>query len=339
MEQALERNGHFPAPYIDAVDAQALEKGINIAPSQARFSTGYGDLVRIPTVLVETHSLKPYRQRVLGTYVLLEAALRSLAEHGAELEAAAAADERLRPRQVVLGWTPRPTPVGRQRLIPISNETYRSPASGREEVRWTGRRLAAIEVPVFGADPAAMAEAPRAYWVPATKPEVIERLALHGIAMERLSEPRKVTVELTRFAAAAPAARVNEGRVPITAQGFARERRAELYPAGSVRVPVDQPLGELAMILLEPEGDDSFFAWGFFPELLQRTEYIEGYAIAPLAERMLAEDPRLRAEFEAKLKSEPAFAADGDARLSWFYARTPYWDERHMLYPVGRELP
>ena len=41
------------------------------------------------------------------------------------------------------------------------------------------------------------------------------------------------------------------------------------------------------MVLLDPQSDDSFLAWGFFPEILQRTEYIEGYVIAPLAERML----------------------------------------------------
>ena len=69
-----------------------------------------------------------------------------------------------------------------------------------------------------------------------------------------------------------------------------------------------------------------------------RTEYIEGYAIAPLAERMLAASPALRKEFGAKLKADPKFAGDPDARLGWFYERTPYYDERFLLYPVGREL-
>ncbi|MGT2513308.1 hypothetical protein ACVOMT_02815 [Sphingomonas panni] len=72
--------------------------------------------------------------------------------------------------------------------------------------------------------------------------------------------------------------------------------------------------------------------------MLQRTEYIEGYAIAPLADRMLAGDPKLKAEFDAKLAADPAFAADPTARLQWFYARTPYYDQRYLLYPVGREV-
>jgi hypothetical protein len=90
--------------------------------------------------------------------------------------------------------------------------------------------------------------------------------------------------------------------------------------------------------MLEPEGVDSLLAWNSFPEILQRTEYVEGYVIAPLSERMLARDPALKAEFERKLASDKKFAADPDARLAWFYERTPYYDERYLLYPIGREL-
>jgi hypothetical protein len=104
-----------------------------------------------------------------------------------------------------------------------------------------------------------------------------------------------------------------------------------------VRVPTDQPLGDIVVLLLEPQSSESFFAWGLFPEVLSRVEYIEGYAIAPLAERMMAADPALKAEFEAKLAAEPDFAADAEARLAWFYERTPFYDDRYRLYPVGRE--
>ena len=53
-------------------------------------------------MLVETHSLKPYRQRVLGTYVLLEESLRLVGAEGAQIEAAIAADRASRPRTEIL---------------------------------------------------------------------------------------------------------------------------------------------------------------------------------------------------------------------------------------------
>ena len=128
-----------------------------------------------------------------------------------------------------------------------------------------------------------------------------------------------------------------EGHVRVTGVTAVPERRVEPFPAGSYRVSTDQPLGDLAILLLEPEAADSFFQWGFMLEVLQRTEYVEGYVMDPLASRMLAETPGLENSFIEKLNSDPAFAADPRARLMWFYERTPFFDQKHLLYPIARE--
>ena len=114
-------------------------------------------------------------------------------------------------------------------------------------------------------------------------------------------------------------------------------QRTEHYPAGSIRVSTNQSLGDLAVILLEPSSPDSFFQWGFFDQVLQQTEYIEGYILEPMAERMLASDPKFAAEFREKLAADEAFRASPKDRLRWFYSKTPFIDERWKLYPVGRE--
>jgi hypothetical protein len=101
-------------------------------------------------------------------------------------------------------------------------------------------------------------------------------------------------------------------------------------------VPTDQPLGDLAIALLEPHAPDAFFRWGFFLTVLQPTEYAEAYIMVPTAEKMLAEDPALKAAFEKRLAEDAQFAASPRARLRWFYERTPYADERVRLYPVAR---
>lgn len=132
------------------------------------------------------------------------------------------------------------------------------------------------------------------------------------------------------------AERTFEGRVGLSTTTTTETRR-QSFPAGSVRVPTDQPLGELAMALLEPASGDSFLQWGFFAEVLERTEYIEDYAVEPLAAKMLAASPQLATEFQQALAADPKLAADPDARLRWFYQRSPYWDERWLLYPVARE--
>jgi hypothetical protein len=79
IDQALKQQGHVPGPLIFAMNNKDLKKGIVQWTASARFSNGYGDLRHLPTVLVENHSLKPYKQRVLGTYVLIEQSIKTLA--------------------------------------------------------------------------------------------------------------------------------------------------------------------------------------------------------------------------------------------------------------------
>ena len=339
IDAALKAQGHVPLNfYVNPRDKRDFTRGLEAGHSAPRFSHGYGDLRHLPTVLVETHSLKTYRQRVLGTYVLLAATLELLSRDGAALQAATAADRAARAPEVVLSWTDG-GPRREVDFLGIDFETYDSPVSGVKEGRWLGRPKTFPMLPVFTQRAGSTAPRPAAYWVPAAKPDVLDRLKLHGIRVELLAAPRTVEVEMLRLVDPQPITpgQPFESRHMVKLAGVKPETRRETFPVGSARVPTDQPLGDLAIMMLDPRGADSLFAWGFFPEILQRTEYIEGYVIAPLAEKMLAADPALQAEFNAKLAADPAFAADPAARLQWFYTRTKFADERFLLYPVGLE--
>jgi hypothetical protein len=338
MNAALEAQGHIPGELVFAIDDRDPKKGMSDGGLGERFSNGWGSAAHVPTILIENHSLKPHEQRVLGTYVFLETALRVLAEKSADLRAAVAADRALRPTEIPANFVADETPVRTRAFKGILYETYDSPASGRPELRWLGRADPELwQVPFYGSKPTLTLTRPTAYWVPSYRQDVIERLRVHGVQMETLDAPRTVAVDMLRLVDPKVSARTNEGHVPITVTQVRTEARDWTFPPGSVRVPTDQPMGDVAILLLEPQSSESFFAWGMFPEVLNRVEYIEAYAIAPLAERMLAADPTLKAEFEAKLAADPAFAADGDARLTWFYERTPFYDQRFRLYPVARE--
>lgn len=335
VDGALKRAGHVHGLYVAAVDPRNLDNGIVMEADKPRYSTGYGDARRLPTVLVELHSLKNYRRRVLATYVLVEEALRLVGADATGVRAAIAADRAARPAEATLRWKPKQEPLYSFDFLGLAHDTLASKASGRDEVRWLDRPVT-VRMPVYGEEPELTVKLPRAWWVPASATSVIDRLKLHGIGFETITAPKTVAVDMVRLVdpkLGSP----DEGRVPLTA-GFVHESRTETFPRGSVRVPADQPLGLLAAELLEAEAPDSALAWNFFPAILQRTEYMEPYVTAPMADAMLKADPALKARFEAKLAADPAFAADGDARLAWFYAQTPYFDERYLLYPIAREL-
>lgn len=119
-------------------------------------------------------------------------------------------------------------------------------------------------------------------------------------------ESREVEVEMYRIQEAKLADQPFEGHLPVTGKPVV-EKQARRFPAGSVRISTDQSLGDLAVILLEPNSPDSFFQWGFFLEVLSPTEYVEEYVKQPMAERMLAEEAQLKGEFEQKLKADSIF--------------------------------
>jgi hypothetical protein len=262
--------------------------------------------------------------------------MRLLAEDGTSLRAAIEADRKRQPKDVALDFTKADAPSGEIEILGIESRVVPSAISGGLRVEWLGKPLT-MRVPYFPSDKVTVrATRPRAYWVPASWPDVIERLKVHGIKMDTIDAWREVDVKMYRLNDPKLDATPFEGRVRVTATSVAEKRR-EKFPPGSVRVPTDQPLGDLAVALLEPAAPDSFFQWGFFHEVLQRTEYIDAYIMEPMAERMMAEDPKLREEFTKKLAEDKDFAASPQKRLDFFYERTPFYDERWRLYPVARE--
>lgn len=338
---ALQEEGHVPGYLVFGLDNQNPDQGLfKWSAASPRFSDGYGNARHLPSLLVENHSLKPYPQRVLGTYVFLAALLETLGREGAGLEQAISADRARRPETIPLTFE-----VSADRapeiieFLGVEWESSPSRASGAEQLAWLGRPVTKNLPRIEPTEPGLTVSRPRAYWVPAAWPEVIERLGLHGVEMEILEEPVEVQVEMYRLEGARLAAEPFEGhgRVELE-QPPTVELRSERYPSGSARISMNQPLGDLAALLLEPQSPDSFLQWGFFLEILSRTEYVEAYVMAPLGDRMLESDPELRARFEAALAADPELAADPRARLQWLYRETPYFDDRWRLYPVGREL-
>ena len=361
-DKDLAANGHIPGQLLFAVNDIDFSKGNSVTAGGPRFSDSYGNWRHIASILVENHSLKPFKQRVLGTYVLLESTLKLLATQGPMLTAITRKDRSLRSLKVAMDWEvpQKQTAVNSESasdiqtsektvakpdsldLLGIASRISRSSVTNTEYVEWLGKRVTMKIANYKGTEPTDFVTRPKGYWIPASCDEVIGRLKIHGIQMDIITAPREVTVEMYRIENAWFGNEQNrsvpfEGRFQVSGS-TKPEIRKQLFPAGSAFISTDQPLGDLAMVLLEPVSKDSYFSWGFFLSIFQRTEYIEGYVIEPLAKKMLEESPALRNEFEQKKANDKTFANDPNAIRAWFYSKTKYYDDRYLLYPVGRML-
>jgi hypothetical protein len=167
---------------------------------------------------------------------------------------------------------------------------------------------------------------------------VMERLALHGIRARTLQRAWTDTVEMTRVTDRTFASEPFEGRLNVRVINAKPERQVRTFRAGDHWVPLDQRGGLLAVSLLEAQAPDGFLAWGFFSTIFQRKEYGETYVVEPMARAMMARDPKLAAEFRAKVESDTAFAKNAYARSDWFFRRSPWNDPEQDLHPVARAL-
>ncbi|WP_309613325.1 M14 family metallopeptidase [Flavobacterium sp.] len=362
VDRDLSANGHVPGEQLTPVNDRDFSQGNLLTIGEPRFSNAYGDLRHMATVLIETHSLKPYKQRVLGTYVLLESVLKILASDGQLLKQNTLSDRAKREPKVNMRWrvpqmanamsldsqfnSVKKNDLAKApdslKLLGITSKILKSAITNADYVTWTGEPTTMTVANFKGSEPIDFVNRPKAYYVPPTCTEVIERLKLHGIQMEIVKQPREVTVEMYRIQ---DVKFQNDGGKPLPFEGHMQvkgtpipETRKQVFAAGSVYISTDQPLGDLAMLLLEPKSPDSFLSWGFFDQIFQRTEYIEAYVMEPMAKKMLEDSPELQKEFEKKKAEDKAFANDQNAILTWFYSKTKYYDERYLLYPVGRYL-
>lgn len=340
---ATEAAGNVVSTYLEFKDNRDFTKGIEAFLAIPRFSTGYTPLRNRPGLLIETHMLKGYRSRVVGTYDLLRSTLEEVNRSPQSLlDAVREADEQAveqgrtydaaRRYPLQFEVTDKSVPF---HLKAVESQRELSEVSGAVRVVF-GTKPLDLTVPLYDETKVTVTVAPPLFYiVPPQWKSVIEVLEAQGLKMQRLTQPATIEIESYRFSEVKFAPGPFEGRVmPSFKTKTVHEKRT--FPAGSVLVPLAQPAAHVAVNLLEPDAPDSFVAWGFFNAIFEQKEYGESYVLEKLAREMMAKDENLRREFEQRVATDPKFAASARDRLNFFFERSPYWDPQMNLYPVGR---
>jgi hypothetical protein len=342
LVQRLKSQGSLPLDfYPSLIRDDDPSSGFAVTISPPRFSQEYWAKRNRIGVLVETHSWKDYPTRVRITRNSIVAMLEMTAAKGATWQAAAADADR---RALAIGGQPVALAFGNtehSKTIDFRGYAYtrtQSPVSGALMTRYDNKRPQIWRIPLFDEVKATLTvAAPRGgYIIPAAQAALVAtKLDIHGLSSRRLANAaQSMDVQVFRAVKAKLAPETFEGRAVLTVTGDWQPEKREI-PAGSLFVPIAQPRAELVMTLLEPRAPDSLVSWGFFNAAFERKEYMESYVAEAVAEDML-KDPAVRAEFEKRVASDPEFAKSPTARLDFFYARHPSWDDRYNLYPVYR---
>ena len=337
----VEADGFLTGPYLELKGGE-IEQGITSYPMLPRFSTGYAAAQNRLCLLVETHSLKPFENRVRSTKSMNEAVLGYLNKNSEEIKQLNKKADLKAVSQYSLKKQDFPLVLqGAEDSVPfkfkgVKSYTKFSSVTG-SHVRFYTDEPEEIVIPQFAKSVVANAiKIPFAYIIPKEFNEAVRVLKLHGVKVKQLSADTKLAVEKITFTTADFAPRPYEGRQRVE-YSVSKTEEEILFEKGTYVVLSAQRAIKVIAYLLEPESEDSFMSWGYFNIFLERKEYAEAYVFEPIAQKMLDENPELAKEFNKRLE-DGNFASSPGERLDFFYRRSPYFDERENVYPVFRAV-
>lgn len=336
----MEKKGWPMTPYVDFEEGNP-DRGWEGFYDEPRYSSGYAALFHTIAFMPETHMLKPFKDRVRSTYELMRTMIGAVSERATELLAHRSHDiaaDRDSSR-LSLDWKVDTTRWDELNFRGYTADSKASGVTGLPRLYYDHSRPFEKKVrfyDYFVAD--AAATVPSAYLIPQGWHEVIDLLKGNGVTMRRIGQDTTVTVEVYHIADYKSSPRAYEKHHKNTDIKVMASRQEMRLLRGDYMIPTDQPARRFLVEMLEPTGEDSYFAWNFFDAVLQEKEGYSDYRWEDVAEKWLNDHPELRQELEEKRKSDAAFARNARQQLNWVYRHSPYYEPEHMRYPVYRVI-
>ncbi len=345
MTKKMEEAGFPTREYIAFRRWFDPRSGLRMDVAPPRLSQGYVALQNRPGLLVETHMMKPYKNRVESTLEIIKVTLEILnQDHQKLIRLNQKADEYV----VSEDFQKKKFPLLFKRsdedstmidFLGVEYDVVKSELTGGDWFIYHSDKLKTFRIPLFNhVRVAKEISLPYAYVIPPEWTDVIERLKLHGVEMECLNESMIIEVEKYFFNNPSWQERPFEGRHPMRNIEYETRIKKETFPAGSVIIPVNQRTARVIVNVLEPSGEDSYVYWGFFDPIFERKEYFEPYIMEKMAREMINKDSSLLEDFFQFKKENPQLENNQWGQLWYFYSRSPYMDQKMNVYPVGRIL-
>ena len=303
-------------------------------PSAPRYSTGYVAARNRAALLIETHSLKPFRVRAWDHYNVMMETLRILGEDGKALRTAVIRADSERPSRIAVEYKAAKTGAP-YTVRALETESYLGTVSGGNILRYVPKAWDMPVTVIRDFDAKTEITVPRGYYIPRAWRAIADLLTAHGIKVDKVLAPVTADFGVTRFRDVSfPAVPFESRFMPNYAIESTTEKRT--VPAGAYFVSTAQPLVKIIVNLLEPQAPDNIVKWGSMNAIFELKEYGADYILEPLAEKMFAADPALKAKFDAELARDPAFAKNPRARLQWVYRHSPFYERDKDFYPALR---
>ena len=340
LEKALQKENWDITPYVNVFN-RPPETGFSQFFDSPRYSTGYTTLWNTIGMMVETHMLKPYKQRVEGTLELLTQAVTIAS---AEKETI----KKLRKEQFenihlaqnyYLNWQIDTT---KNRILKFKGykvDTLVSEVTGFPRLKYNKNAPFTKDVAYQNYFvPTDTVSIPAAYIYKKGWQKITDRLLSNNIEFIELEKDTSLVVESYKIGTYQTRENPYEGHYLHYNTKVNNSKKTVQFTKGDLIVPTNQYGIRYLLETLEPEAPDSFFNWNFFDTVLQQKEGFSPYVFEDEALKLLQNNRKLQETFNLKKEEDQEFSQNWYAQLDWLFKNSEHYEPAHKQYPIYRIL-
>lgn len=340
LEQQLADKNWDITPYVNVFN-KVPEKGFSQFMDYPRYSTGYTTLFNTLGMMVETHMLKSYKQRVEGTYELMKTMVEIVNTESKNIKELRkeAFNKTYTNNLYPLDWKIDTTKQTTLKFKGYKGEMMTSDVTGQPRLKYDRNQPFTKDVVYKNYfKPSTEVKIPKAYVIPKGWWPIIERLKMNNIEMKPLENDTIISVESYKIEQFETRKSPYEGHYQHYNTTVKSKIETIAFKKGDILVKTDQYGMRYLMETLEPSAPDSFFNWNFFDTILQQKEGFSPYVWEDKALEFLNKNPKVKRQFDSIKSKNESFTNNWYEQLDWIHKQSPNYEKAHLQYPIYRVL-
>ncbi|MGC1470991.1 MAG: M14 family metallopeptidase [Psychroserpens sp.] len=338
LEKKLSNKNWDITPYVNVFN-RTPDEGFNQFIDSPRYSTGYTTLWNTLGMMVETHMLKPYKQRVEGTYELMKTMIDITEVEGERISKLRknAISEFQQSKTYALQWQIDTAKSTTLQFKGYEGEQIESNITGTSRLKYDQSRP--FTKPVTYQNymiPTLDVKVPNAYIIPQGWWHVIALLKVNNVEINQFKTDTTIAVSSYKIKDYKTRREAYEGHYSHYDVQLDVSEEKVLFAKGDYLIYTNQASFRYLMETLEPQAVDSFFNWNFFDTILQQKEGFSPYVWEEKAETILKNNAQLQIDFNLKKTYDFEFANNWYAQLDWIHKQSEHYEKAHLQYPVYR---
>ncbi|TQD38676.1 M14 family metallopeptidase [Haloflavibacter putidus] len=340
LEDSLQQQNWEIIPYVNVFN-KPPEVGFAQFMDFPRYSTGYTALFQTPGMMLETHMLKPYAQRVEATYAFMEELIPIVHQSQKHFRKAKNKDRQALLKSGYYKYNYKVDSTQHEEIAfkAYQADTIKSTVTEANRLRYNRGETSEKYINYYNTYKAQdSVKIPDYYILPQAWWEVVNRLKANGIKMTALEKDTVIQVEQYRISDFKTRKNAYEGHYLHYDTQVEKRKKQMMFTEGDFKISTAQPGMQYILTVLEPQTPDSFFNWNFFDSVLQQKEHFSPYVFEDTAKQLLKENKALKKQFEKKKKENSDFENNWYAQLAWLHKQSKHYEKAHLRYPVYRLL-